>query len=216
MRGAPLAPSHRVLFTTDASYAAPQRMQSSSAPALKRSTGIISPIPSPLRNAAAVPSTPSPRRRSAVNRFQTPVLPPTKFVKVSMPGSPLNGRSGVVLEAGRADITWAVPTADENQINVMFNTLETVPIDRRCLSPASAMSSFVGKRSAARPHPMTIDSTPDGSRKDRSYTSWHGGSAITNFSTGHENPDMIRAGFKAFWKQMDADTASRNRYFLSP
>jgi len=196
MRGAPIVPSRRVLFTTDASYSAPQQMQSSSAPALKR--GVNLPKPLPPRNSAAVASTPSPR---TLRRFQTPALP-TKFVKVSMPGSPLDGRSGVVLAAG---------TVDEDQVNVMFHTLETVPIDRRCLSPASAMSVLGGNSSAARPHPVTIDSTPDGSRKDRSYTWRHGGSAVTKFSIGHENPDMVHAGFKDFWKQMDADTALRNR-----
>jgi len=101
---------------------------------------------------------------------------------------------------------------DANQVNVMFNTLETVPIDRRCLSPASAMSALVGNSSADRPYPVAIvDSIPNGSQKDRSYTWQHGGIAVTKFSTGHENPDMIGAGFKAFWKQIDADAALRNR-----
>ena len=133
------------------------------------------------------------------SRANATSAPSSPFVKVSHPGSPYHGRAGIVLTSHQPGVTWKVPTTvGECECNVMLgDTLETVTVDKRHLSPA--LSPIIRRR--ARPS-VTIHTTPTGSRRDRSYTAYPGSDFTEN---KHANPEAIESGWKAFWKDIDSD-----------
>ena len=173
MRGQPLAPSRRVLFTTDVHYSPPERPRKalSSAPMMSRDKASCQPHSSTRRCNDA--------------------MAPSKFVRVLMPGSHHDGRAGIVLSQDD-DVPWDMPVHESDEVTVMFDSLEMVPINRRCLAPATSVAGSLDRE--RRTHACH-------GVKDRSYTSRCG---AVDFSSEHANPEAMKSGWRDFWKMMDA------------
>lgn len=106
------------------------------------------------------------------------------FVRVDQPGNRYDGRRGIqMLPHELSTLPWAVPTPGRGQVVVMLESLETIVIPERCAVPVSSLQDVRADREEVR---QFNGYSTDGSRRDRSYTTHHGG-GLTAVARGNEH-----------------------------
>ena len=116
-----------------------------------------------------------------------------QFVRISMPGSPFNGRAGLVLPPKGVDgREWSLPESD-GMVRVMFESLDTVSVDPNCCVPVRSVSEAAtsltygkGRREVERQFTHSYEA------RDRSYVWQHGKHFNNGLSTGFENVERIQ------------------------
>lgn len=109
-----------------------------------------------------------------------------------MPGSPLNGRAGLMLpQKGVDGREWSLPESD-GMIRVMFESTETVSVNPACCVPvrsvceaATSLSEGKERRELERQFTHAYEG------RDRSYVWRHGKHFNGGLSTGFENVERI-------------------------
>ena len=118
-----------------------------------------------------------------------------KFVRISMPGSRLNGASGLLLTE---PVSWKLPECGEGEVYVMFESTYTVAVHPSYLTPVKSVRQAV---TGLDEHKVETDlfAAFSGSEphNDRSYTWTHGKHFNNKITFGHENSNAIKDAWKA-------------------
>jgi hypothetical protein len=123
-----------------------------------------------------------------------------------MPDRKLDNKRGILV--GENDVGWTMAPTRSGQVQVMLDSLEVVAVPSTCVVPCMSLHEAPPRKEARSYH----DTTEDGCRRDRSYTTHHGGGLTTGTTVGSVSKD----GFAALNAAMRSHIMGRRRSSAAP